>query len=133
MIKIAHVRELKATDLPPEVTQVVRNAVTILDLEYGEYRDVDSSYGGYVLVLESKGELGQLKEIGIDMKSDVSEYGSVGTYILLLLYKNHKSKYCCEANFPSPCFLVPDIQKSSLLAKPVNNIAGLIFFCYFLV
>ncbi len=75
MKKIAHVDEVKELkDLPIEIINVIQDAVTILDREYGEDRDVDSDYGGYVLVIESEGELGQLKEIGIDMESDSPEY-----------------------------------------------------------
>lgn len=94
MKKLAHVDEVKELkDLPVEIINVIQDAVTILDREYGEDRDIDSDYGGYVLVIESKGELGQLKEFGIDTESDSPEYvdtivcsdGQVFTSILFLL------------------------------------------------
>ena len=75
MKKIAHVRELEViTDLPAQVIKVIEEAVTILDTEYGEDRDVDSGYGGYVLVLESEAELQRLKELHIDLLTAIFEY-----------------------------------------------------------
>ena len=75
MIKIAHVREVEAfRGLPSEVVDVIRDAVTILDIEYGEHRDVDHGDGGYVLIIESKDELERLKDIHIDVKTAIPEY-----------------------------------------------------------
>lgn len=75
MRKIAHVRELTGvSDLPVEVVDVIRDAVTILDGEYGENRDVDSGYGGYVLVIDNKGDLGRLQELNIDVDTVIPEY-----------------------------------------------------------
>ncbi|SDF57535.1 hypothetical protein [Sporomusa acidovorans] len=78
MLKIAHAHQLASiNDLPAEVMTVIREAVTILDNEYGESRDVDSSDGGFVLVIESKAELAALQEIRIDIASDIPEYVDV--------------------------------------------------------
>lgn len=78
MLKIAHVRELAtAAALPIVVVEVIREAVTVLDSEYGETRDVDSDYGGYVLVVEDEGELPRLQEFRIDVKTAIPEYVDV--------------------------------------------------------
>lgn len=78
MIKIAHVHQLALTrGLPAEVMSAISEAVTILDNEYGENRDVDSGDGGFVLVIESKSELAALQKIHIDVTSDIPEYVNV--------------------------------------------------------
>jgi hypothetical protein len=78
MIKIAHVHQLASLrSLPAEVMNTIHEAVTILDNEYGEDRDVDSGDGGFVLVIENKAELQALQEIRIDVTSDIPEYVDV--------------------------------------------------------
>lgn len=47
--------------------------MTILDEEYGEDRE-ESGYGGYVLVLEVDCEKSKLKEVGIDVETEIPEY-----------------------------------------------------------
>jgi len=79
MIKIAHVREVTGLCLPQEVVTVVKEAVTVLDTEYGEDRTADSDYGGYVLFIEDDGELEQLKELYIDLETVIPEYVNVIT------------------------------------------------------
>lgn len=75
MIKIAHVKEVEVLKgLPSEVIDVIRDAVTILDTEYGENRDIDSDDGGYVMILESEEELEGLKDLHIDVKMAIPEY-----------------------------------------------------------
>lgn len=75
MIKIAHLREINSiTVLPREVITVIEEASAILDTEYGEDRDVDHGYGGYVLVVESKAELIKLQVHRIDLETTVFEY-----------------------------------------------------------
>ncbi len=94
MMKIAHVREVAALrGLPSEVVDVIRDAVIILDTEYGEHRDVDRGDGGYVMVLDSEDELERLKDIHIDVKIAIPEYmdkiqcsdGRIFTSTLVLL------------------------------------------------
>ncbi len=66
MLKIAHIHQLASSnDLPAELMNTIREAVTALDNEYGEDRDVDSGYGGYVLVIEAQEELAALQDIHI--------------------------------------------------------------------
>jgi len=78
MIKIGHVREVEALKgLSSEVVDVIREAVTILDTEYGESRDVDRGYGGYVLIIEDEAELVKLKDIYIDVETVIPEYVDV--------------------------------------------------------
>ena len=80
MIKIAHVREVEALrGLPSEVVNVIREAVTILDTEYGKNRDVDSGYGGYVLVIDNEGELKRLQDFHMDLETVIPEYVDVVT------------------------------------------------------
>ncbi len=75
MKKIAHVREVEALNgLPSEVINAIRDAVTILDTEYGESRDDDCGDGGYVMILKYKDELERLKDIHIDVETVMPEY-----------------------------------------------------------
>ncbi len=74
MVKIAHVREVAALQLPEEVIAVVREAVTVLDTEYGANRAADSGYGGYVLVIESEEDFARLKEIHLEVEKEIPEY-----------------------------------------------------------
>lgn len=92
MLKISHVKEVAGLQLPQEIISVIRDAVTILDEEYGEDRE-ESGYGGYVLVLEADSEKAKLKEVGIDVETEIPEYvdviecadGQVFTSSLVLL------------------------------------------------
>jgi hypothetical protein len=78
MLKIAHVHQMASINgLPVEVMNVIHEAVSILDNEYGVNRTVDSGDGGFVLVIESKAELAALQEIRIDVTSDIPEYVDV--------------------------------------------------------
>lgn len=78
MLKIAHVLQLTSIrGLPAEVINTIHEAVIILDNEYGEDRDIDSGYGGYVLLIEDKAELAGLQKIRIDVTSDIPEYVDV--------------------------------------------------------
>lgn len=77
MIKIAHVREVNSLTLPQEVLTVVLDAVTILDTEYGENRNVDSGYGGYVMIVESEEDFEKMKEVRIDVETATPEYVDV--------------------------------------------------------
>lgn len=77
MLKIAHVSEVQGLTLPAEVVAVIREAVTILDTEYGENREADDDLGGYVLVIEAAEELEQLQDFRIDIAANVPEYVDV--------------------------------------------------------
>ncbi|EIW19592.1 MULTISPECIES: hypothetical protein [Pelosinus] len=94
MRKIAHIEEVEQLKgVSSEVVDVIREAVTILDIEYGQSRDVDHGNGGYVIIIESKDELQRLKEIHIDVKIAIPEYadkiqcndGQIFVSILVLL------------------------------------------------
>lgn len=71
MLTIAHVRECEDLNLPQEVVAAVKEAVTILDRDYGEDRDMDSGYGGYVLVLETETDVKDLPE---QLRTALPEY-----------------------------------------------------------
>lgn len=94
MLKIAHMHQLASSnDLPAELMNTIREAVTVLDDEYGEDRDVDSGYGGYVLVIEAQEELAAIQDARIDVANVIPEYvdvircqdGQVFTSSLILL------------------------------------------------
>ncbi|CVK20676.1 hypothetical protein [Sporomusa sphaeroides] len=74
MLTITHVRECEDLNLPQEVVAAVKEAVTILDRDYGEDRDMDSGYGGYVLVLETEEEVRNLPE---PIRTTLPEYVEV--------------------------------------------------------
>lgn len=74
MLTIAHVRECEDLNLPQEVVAAVKEAVTILDREYGANRDMDNGYGGYVLVLETEAEVRTLPE---QLQTALPEYVEV--------------------------------------------------------
>ncbi len=71
MLKIAHVREITGLQLPQAVVTVVREAVTVLDAEYGEIRAEDSGYGGYVLVMDSEKDVRSLPN---EIRTALPEY-----------------------------------------------------------
>lgn len=71
MLTIAHVRERVDLRLPQEVVAAVKEAVTILDRDYGEDLDMDSGYGGYVLVLETETDVKDLPE---QLRTALPEY-----------------------------------------------------------
>lgn len=78
MIKIIHVKDLNLlADVPLEVVDVARNAVTILDEAYGEDRDSASGYGGCVFVIDSKDDFEQLKDLRVDVDTAMPEYVDV--------------------------------------------------------
>jgi len=56
------------------VKKVIWETVTILDAEYGEDRDVNNGYGGYVLVIESVSDLVQLQDLHISLENVIFEY-----------------------------------------------------------
>lgn len=76
MLKISHVKEVAGLKLPQEVIAVIKDAVTILDEEYGEEGE-ESGYGGYVLVVENEDDLNRLQEFRIDVKTAIPEYVDV--------------------------------------------------------
>lgn len=79
MIKIGHVREvgcLKGRYPEPVVTEVRRMAM-FLDENYGDDRDVDSDFGGYLLVIETIEDLDRLSDIYLDVDDLIPEYCDV--------------------------------------------------------
>lgn len=75
MIKVGNFNDVdKLKDLPQEVIDVIREITIILDYEYGTSRDIDKELGGYILIIESKEELLQLKKIYMDINNLIPEY-----------------------------------------------------------
>ncbi|WP_434301942.1 hypothetical protein [Clostridium botulinum] len=72
MKKIAHTKDLgNLKNIPNEVISTLKEITTILDSEYGDTRNVDADNGGYILLIESKEDLTNLLEIGIDFNLEV--------------------------------------------------------------
>ncbi|OZV10845.1 hypothetical protein CIW83_18135 [Tissierella sp. P1] len=74
MIKIAHVKEIENLNLPKEVIEVIKEVVIILDVEYGEKRNVNGENGGYILVIQDREELPKLQEIYLNINDVIPEY-----------------------------------------------------------
>jgi hypothetical protein len=118
MRKIAHIRELIGlTDLPVEVVNIIRDAVIILDEEYGENRDVDSGYGGYVLVIEHENDLTRLQESRNDVET-VPEYVDVVTC-------NDGQKFASSLILQGSDFGLLLIMPLSLLTENLRQYASL--------
>jgi len=78
MKKLGYKRDLKEIEyIADEVVSVILEVLTILDEEYGDERDVDSDFGGYILILESVDDLGKLSEIYLDVETLIPEYCDV--------------------------------------------------------
>lgn len=76
LIKIGHVREVELLEkMPLEVQETVLGILEILDSEYGGDRDIAHDNGGYVLILEAKEDLKEVKEkVNIDCYDAIAEY-----------------------------------------------------------
>lgn len=74
MIKIAHAKEVGNFKLPQEVVYVTKEIAAILDEEYGINREVDSDFGGYIVVIEANEDFEKLKEIYIEIDEVIPEY-----------------------------------------------------------
>lgn len=108
MIKIANDSQITTLALRQEVLAVVKEALTVLDEEYGENRNVDCDLGGYVLVVESEKELAQLKDIHIDLEQDLPEYV--------------ETIHCSEGEDFASCLLLLGSDFSVLLILPMASV-----------
>ena len=62
MIKLAYLREMeKVKELPQEIKDNISKTLEILDSSYGKNRN-SNSFGGYVLILESKEDFSKINE-----------------------------------------------------------------------
>lgn len=76
MIKIGYLKEGELLDnMPLEVQETVLGTLEILDSEYGVDRDIAQDNGGYVLIVEYKEELKEVKDkANIDCEDAIAEY-----------------------------------------------------------
>jgi hypothetical protein len=81
------------------VVQAVTPIAAVLDDENGPDRHADADLGGYVLVLEGKEELEQLKDIHIDVDTAVPEYVDRSAVSGGSAY----TTLCCSWAATSPC------------------------------
>lgn len=72
MRKVSKVSELIGMYLESNVTSIIEDQLNILDESYGAERDIDADLGGYVLVLETKNDVIEVKEN--ILKSIIAEY-----------------------------------------------------------
>ena len=73
MKKIHFKKELKKLkEYPIEIIRNMSETIDILDKNYGENREIDKDLGGYVLVVESKDDVKELKN-GM-LKDTIPEY-----------------------------------------------------------
>ena len=72
MRKISKVSELIGMGLEVNVISTIEEQLNILDESYGVGRDIDEDLGGYVLVLETKNDVIEVKEN--ILKDVIAEY-----------------------------------------------------------
>lgn len=76
MIELGHLVEReKLKPLPQGVQETIEGILQVLDTEYGTYRDVYQDDGGYVIVIERKEDLEEIKgKACIDCDTATPEY-----------------------------------------------------------
>ena len=72
MRKISKVSELIGMELEVNAISTIEEQINILDESYGAERDIDADLGGYVLVLETKDDVIEVKEN--ILKDIIAEY-----------------------------------------------------------
>jgi hypothetical protein len=95
MIETSYFREKEKIEfLPKEVQGIIQGILQVLDTEYGAGRDIYEDDGGYVIIVEKKGDFAELEEkTDIDCDTITCEYvdkikcdcGEVYTNSLILL------------------------------------------------
>ncbi|SDP73233.1 hypothetical protein [Clostridium gasigenes] len=88
MIKIYKKEHLKAVNpkYSKKIIQEVDEIITLLDKNYGPYRNVDFDLGGYVLILEDKLDVDDIKKVllkGLEPEyTDIIEDYTSSLYLL---------------------------------------------------
>ena len=72
MRKVSKVSELIGMELEINVISTIEEQLNILDDSYGTERDIDADLGGYVLLLETKDDVIEVKEN--ILKDIIAEY-----------------------------------------------------------
>ncbi|EMU52166.1 hypothetical protein [Clostridium butyricum] len=72
MRKVSKISELTGMELEVNVISTIEEQLNILDENYGAERDINTDLGGYVLVLETKDDVIEVKEN--ILKGIIAEY-----------------------------------------------------------
>ncbi|MGG7144776.1 hypothetical protein ACQPVP_15135 [Clostridium nigeriense] len=72
MRKISKISDLIGMDVEVNVISAIEDQLNILDDSYGAERNIDTDLGGYVLVLETKDDVSEVKEN--ILKDIIAEY-----------------------------------------------------------
>ncbi|EEH97069.2 hypothetical protein CSBG_00695 [Clostridium sp. 7_2_43FAA] len=72
MKKVSKISDLIEMELEVNVVNTIEEKINILDDSYGAERDIDADLGGYVLVLETKDDVIEVKES--ILKDIIAEY-----------------------------------------------------------
>ena len=62
MRKVSKLSRLIGASLEAEVAKIIKEQLNILDESYGIERSIDADLGGYVLILETKDDVIEVKE-----------------------------------------------------------------------
>lgn len=62
MKKVVKLSNLSEMSLEAEMAKIIKEQLNILDESYGIERNIDSDLGGYVLILETKDDVIEVKE-----------------------------------------------------------------------
>ena len=71
MIKLGHLKDFDADTVPNCISNQVLEDLKMLDLYYGEERDVDNDMGGFVVICDKYEDL---KISGFDESQEYAEY-----------------------------------------------------------
>ncbi len=76
MIRLGKVQDLDLiAHLEDEVIIYTKDILTILDEEYGTYRDIDKDLGGYIATVENEMDMKTLKKLtNLDIKANIPEW-----------------------------------------------------------
>lgn len=72
MRKLSKVSDLDGIELEANLISTIEERLKILDANYGDERNIDTDLGGYVLVLETKDDVIEVKEN--ILKDIIAEY-----------------------------------------------------------
>jgi hypothetical protein len=71
-----HEAENIKNDVPPEVIEFAKNALHIIDTEYGKSRELYQD-GGEVIIIAPDDNLDVLKEAGINIENIIAEFSNI--------------------------------------------------------
>ena len=112
MKKISKVNDLIGINLDSNVINVIKEQLNILDENYGIERNVDTDLGGYVLILESKDDVIEVKENILN--------GVIPEYVDVIECKGDK-QYCLSLFLLSSDYTVIVIATKELTDELVED------------